>query len=268
MKSLLKYSIPLIPNTINLLLMSIVLKYIIAWTIGVEYNGIFAVAYKFASLLFLINTIFYLAWQETAIQAYSAGNSADFFSEILGVYLRIVTLIIIVFVTLQFLILPLIVDKEFGIIVDYVPILLMGNFFMIFGNFYGVIYQCEKKTRNISISSLLGTLITVLTSILLIGNMGLFWITFSYVLGNMAMMLYRIFDTKKYLRIQLNIFNMILAVGACIIMPLLKDILPGYWYILAGGIFALLYIAFNLKELDKFRNSKSVPEKVRSMKFP
>jgi len=242
-REFLKYSIPLIPNTINLLLMGIVLKYIIAWTIGIEYNGLFAVAFKFASLLFLINTVFYLAWQEMAIQTYANPDSSVYFTRVLNIYLKIMAFILIAFVSVQYFVLPALVAPEYHSVTFYIPLLLLGNFFMVIGNFYGVIYQCELKTRSISFSSLTGTFVTLVIAIVFARYAGMYAILIAYASGNFALFLYRIIDTKKYLRVDIQFLSISIVILFSIFMTVLQHFAGTIWMVILGCTITILFIA-------------------------
>jgi len=241
-KELLKYTIPLIPNTINLLLMSILLKYIIVWFVGIEYNGIFAVAYKFASLLYIFNSIFYLAWQEKSIQTYDKKKSKSYFSSVLNYYNKFLIIILIILVSLQRFILPIFISPEFENVIKYVPLLLLGNFYMVIGNFYGIIYQCEKKTAKLSFSSILGTFVTVTIAISLSFLIKMYAIIIAYSIGNFILMIYRIKDTKKYIQLDYN-ENDIIFISIFII---LMSIFQIYFKIIFSIITSILCLIFYL----------------------
>ena len=67
-KSMLRYSIPLIPTTIFWWITSVSDRYMIAYFLGTEANGLYAVACKIPTVLTLLSTIFLEAWQFSAIE--------------------------------------------------------------------------------------------------------------------------------------------------------------------------------------------------------
>lgn len=64
LKKLTRYSLPLIPNTISWWLTNAWNKYLITIFLGLESTGVFGVAYRFPSILVIINSIFMLSWQD------------------------------------------------------------------------------------------------------------------------------------------------------------------------------------------------------------
>src|SRR5699024_7402198 len=71
-KSLLTYSIPIIPGAASWWIMTMSDRCFITAFLGIEYNGIYAVANKIPALLLMINSVFFLAWKDSAIIEFSA----------------------------------------------------------------------------------------------------------------------------------------------------------------------------------------------------
>lgn len=83
---ILKYSAPLVPNTICWWVVNSSDRYIILFVLGAAFNGIYSMATKFPTILTTVTSIFYLAWQETAIKEYDTPNRDAFFSEVFRKY--------------------------------------------------------------------------------------------------------------------------------------------------------------------------------------
>ena len=66
--AMLRYSIPLIPATIFWWITSVSDRYMVAYFLGTDANGLYAVACKIPTVLTLLSTIFMEAWQFSAIQ--------------------------------------------------------------------------------------------------------------------------------------------------------------------------------------------------------
>lgn len=78
---MLKFSIPLIPNSIAWWINNTISRYFILFFLGVTSNGIFAVSNKIPALLTIINSIFYQSWQMSAIEEYKSDDREVFFSK-------------------------------------------------------------------------------------------------------------------------------------------------------------------------------------------
>ena len=66
-REMLRYSIPMIPNSIFWWVNNMASRYMIAYFMGEEYNGLFAVAYKIPTIIVLMSNIFMDAWQMSAV---------------------------------------------------------------------------------------------------------------------------------------------------------------------------------------------------------
>ena len=86
LKPILKYSAPLVPNTICWWVVNSSDRYIILFALGAAYNGIYSMSTKFPTILTMVTSIFYLAWQETAIKEYNTPERDRFFSDIFQKY--------------------------------------------------------------------------------------------------------------------------------------------------------------------------------------
>src|SRR5690606_32563819 len=62
-REMIKYSLPLVPNTISWWLINSANKYLILMFLGIQENGIFAMSNRFPVILVMINQVFTLAWQ-------------------------------------------------------------------------------------------------------------------------------------------------------------------------------------------------------------
>ena len=93
-----KYSLPLLPNAVCWWLLGSSSRLFIDHFLGLEANGIFAVAMKFSTILETFSVIVYQAWQETAIKQYGAADRSKFFSRIFNTYILILSVLALIFV--------------------------------------------------------------------------------------------------------------------------------------------------------------------------
>jgi len=87
-KTLIMYSLPLIPNTLAWWLYTSANRYIVLFFLGLEYSGIWAISYKIPTILTLIHHLFFMAWQEQSLREYNSPNRDNYYSEVLkNIYL-------------------------------------------------------------------------------------------------------------------------------------------------------------------------------------
>ena len=88
-RDLLKYSLPLLPGSLCWWLTGSSDRLFINHYLGLDVNGVYAVAFRFNSIIYILSTIFYQAWQETAILQYNSPDRDKFFSKMFNSYIGI-----------------------------------------------------------------------------------------------------------------------------------------------------------------------------------
>ncbi|WP_214744391.1 polysaccharide biosynthesis C-terminal domain-containing protein [Exiguobacterium sp. s189] len=204
LKEMIKYSIPLIPNSFLWWIVSASNRVLIIYFIGVGANGLFALANKIPGLLTLFYNIFFQAWQLSAIEEYKSKNSSVIFSNVFN-YFSVVLFIgtSIIFAFLKTII-GLTVSPEFYDSWNYVPFLLMGVIFANFSGFLGTNYIAAKKTNGVFKTTLIGGVVNFVMSLIFIPIFGVNGAAFSTMISFFIMWLMRIKDTKKIVQINMD----------------------------------------------------------------
>lgn len=204
-KNLLKYSTPLIPNSLSWWAISSANRYIILFYLGAAANGIFAIAYKLPTILLMFVNIFYLAWQEKAIINYDREDRDEYYSVVFEKYVRLLFSLSILIVAGNKILLSFIVSKEFFDAWQYTPLLLLSIVFSSMAGFYGTGYLSAKKTSGAFISSVFGGLATVGLSFLLIPKFGLYGASIAICIGYLVLLVIRIAHMKEIFKIDFPI---------------------------------------------------------------
>ncbi|NJD01436.1 MAG: hypothetical protein FIA99_02275 [Ruminiclostridium sp.] len=204
-KKLAAYSAPLLPNALNWWVVSTCNRYIINYFLGNDANGIFAVSTKFPSLLMAFNSVFYLAWQESAIEEYESKDKNEFYTRMFNFYMKFQFCSMLVLLPVTRWGMTLIVDKSFIDAWRYVPFLYAGTVFMAFSTFYGTGYLSSKDTRGAFTTSVAGAGANVLLNLVLTPVMGIQAAALSSMLAFAGMWILRIFQTRKYFSIRIDL---------------------------------------------------------------
>ncbi len=200
-KELLYYSIPLVPNSLSWWAISSANRYLIVLFLGVASNGIFAIAFKFPTIVLLLVNVFYLAWQEKAIENYNREDKDDYYSTIFKKYIKYLFVISINLLCINQLFLTYFVDITFYDSWRYTSVLLLAILFNALSGFYGTIYLGAKKTKSIFLSSLISGIIVLLLSYFLIPVLELLGAAIAIFFGYFFLFFFRFFETKKYIKI-------------------------------------------------------------------
>lgn len=211
MVEMLKFSIPLIPNALMWWLMGFSDRYIITYFLGISATGIYAVANKIPSILNILNSIFFQAWQMSAIEEADSKDNSKFFSNVFNVFsISMLVLTSLLLLHLK-IIMDVIVSDDYSHSWKYVPFLLLGAVFSSFSGFLGTNYIAAKRTSGIIKTSFLGAIINVLANITLIPIMGINGASIGTMLSFAVIWLLRIYETKQFVNIEFNVKKLIIT---------------------------------------------------------
>lgn len=248
LSELLRYSMPLIPNSINLWGINTLVKYLILFFLGVASNGIFAVSFKIAFVIQMINGIFNMAWQDKAIASFNDNNFTkevnQYFTKVFAIYSSATLLLI----SSQKVLVYYMIDQDYWDASNYIWILALGFLFMGLSSFLGVIYQCQKRTWPISFSSILGSLILLIIGYFIVPQFKLYGASVAFLVGNFAMFVYRFLDVKTTIHLHLPIIQLTLFLMVCGLLVYLNQSQQTIFYVLAIFV-AVFYTIYVNKEL-------------------
>ena len=84
----------------------------------------------------------------------------------------------------------------------YSPYLILGFMFMTMGSFVGTVYYVEKDMKGNLISAAVGAMVNIILNLILIPIIGASGAAVATCLSYLAIYLYRIIDTRKYLKLR------------------------------------------------------------------
>ncbi|MEG1917003.1 MAG: oligosaccharide flippase family protein [Muribaculaceae bacterium] len=220
-KEILRYCLPLLPGTLCWLLAGSSSKFFIEHYIGLNENGLYAVALKFTSILETMAFIFFQAWQETALKQYDSKDRNKFFSTIMNNYLFVLISGVILFSFFLKINYGWLVAADYQQSMYYIyPISISALFFSL-SAFLEMGYQCSKKTIYTLPGILLSSSVNLIGNYFLIQILGVYGIILSSILTFVTLFVYRVFDTRKFFKISFS--NAIIA-------PIILLIISGFAY--------------------------------------
>ncbi|WP_339876375.1 polysaccharide biosynthesis C-terminal domain-containing protein [uncultured Algoriphagus sp.] len=239
----LKYSLPLLPNTLSWWLIGSSTRYVILAYLGSDYNGLFAISFKYPTILLILANVFTLAWQEKIIRTIDKVDAEIEFTKVLNNYVSLLMGLIIILSSTSKIIIGFI-DESYYEAWKYIPILLLAVCIQAFSSFYGAAYLREKKTKAIFTSSLAGGLVTIGSSFYLV-KFGLNGISLSILLGYVILLAFRVIHLKEFMNVKFPISKFIqLLIFFIIITGSLY--LEQSWTLMYGLIIAcLIFVCYN-----------------------
>ncbi|MBC1813875.1 oligosaccharide flippase family protein [Listeria booriae] len=257
LKKMLVYSLPLIPNAILWWVMQVSDRYILTIFLGVAANGLYTVAAKIPSLLSMIHTVFFQAWSISAIGDKIKNNDGFFagvftiFSSLFFVATEVILLIVQPFATILF-------SSAYQQVWQYVPFLLIAVIMSSFSSFLEVSYMVEKKTKQLLLTSLKGSVINVVLALCLIPFIGIIGASIATLVGFLITWLLRMKQTNFFGQIKYK-----KAFWASLSVLVLQSIylsvisMPNLWM---QAIFAIVFLLCQgtvLQKILKQRRKKS-----------
>ena len=194
---LLNYSFPLLPNTLSWWLIDLGSRYIILFFIGLEENGLYAVAARYAGIIALVNSIFILSWQDYVINSkLKISSNKKKLSLSLNLFVAFQIGLVILLTSFSKELIFYTTPVAFHDAANYLPILLISSAFASFCGFYGAFYLKEKRTRKIFTTTFIGSIINIIFCIALINYFSLYAVAAASFVGFFVTFLirYRDFD--------------------------------------------------------------------------
>lgn len=245
-KKMLKYCIPIIPNSIMWWLINASNRYFILFFVGASANGIYAVANKIPNILSLVGTVFYQAWQLSAIEEYKNKNNSIFYSKIFGIYSAVLLLGSSFIILLSRFIMQVFMAEQYYEGWKVIPFLLLSVVFSSLSSFLGANYLAAKQTNGVFKTSMYGGLVSLILNAILVPSMGIQGSAIGTMISFALMCYIRLIDTKKFIELKIDIklwlLNFIFIIFQIINLFIIPDLLI---QISIGSVLFLLQVFCN-----------------------
>jgi O-antigen/teichoic acid export membrane protein len=209
-RSILIYSAPLIANSIGWWINNASDRYILTFFCGTALNGIYAVSYKIPSILSAVQSVFYNAWSVSAITEFDKDDSDGFIGNVYTAYSSMSILACSCIMVLNIFIAKILYSKDFFSAWHYIPFLLVGTAFNGLGLFNGCIYTAAKKTKDVSITTIIGATINTALNFILIPFYGAYGAAFATMVGYFFIWLIRLVRMRNIIVMKVNWKNNIM----------------------------------------------------------
>lgn len=245
LKKLLKYSIPLLPNTISWWIVGISDRWIITTILGVEMNGIYAISNKIPSIFSLVYNNFNLAWQESATTNSKDDDIKDYYSNVFSHLFNFLSGSLLVLISISPYIFEILIDEKFFKAYYQMPILFLAMFFHSFASYYGGIFVAFKQTKNIGLSSFYSAVINIIINISFISKFGLYAASVSTLISYMILTFYRAKQITKYVNIDYNYSDIIIKFLSILVIAFISYLNNPFFNIISLFVSITLFILFN-----------------------
>ena len=210
-KSMLKYSIPLVPNSISWWISNSSDKYILTIFHGLANNGVYSVSYKVPSILSLIINIFSSAWIISAVDDFGSEESRKFYSDVYNKYISISLIGISLLIFLNKLLATVLFSSKFYGAWMYQPVLIIGVAFHGLAGFLGSIYTSSKNTKMILISTVIGAILNIILNLSLIPKHGAMGAAIATTISYVVVWLIRAINSRKIMKLTVNYSRILIS---------------------------------------------------------
>lgn len=199
LNELLRYGIPLIPNTVMWWLVDGINRPIMMNTIGTDAIGVYAIANKMPGFLSMIFVVFSNAWGISMLEEFKKPDFNNFFNKTMKVLVFVVAIGSALMITASRLIVSILAAPDFFEAWNYVPILIIGVMFQHISTLVGGVFMAERKSKYFFYSSIWGAVTSVVLTLILIKVYGLMGVCIAVALSFMCMAVVRIKFAWKYI---------------------------------------------------------------------
>lgn len=197
-RKMLKYSLPLVPNSISWAVINTSDRFVVASNIGASANGIYSISNKFPTVVDTVYGFFYTAWKESAAKTLSSKDRDIFYNQVYSGIKNAMLAVVIVIICFMPLVFNVLVKNEFVEAYLYIPLLTVSILFANLSGFYGGIFTAVKDTKIMGTTTIAAAVINISIDLLLINSVGLWAAAISTIISTFFMYIYRRIAVRKY----------------------------------------------------------------------
>ncbi|MBQ8514231.1 MAG: oligosaccharide flippase family protein [Ruminococcus sp.] len=248
---LVKYSVPMVPNNIAWWLVSASNRLVINWSLGNIANGVYAISMKFPTLVNMLSTFFYQAWQDQAITEYTSEQRDAYYTKIFNIYMKLLLSGIVALFPVTKFIIVYFMDASYHDAYKYIGLLYLSGVFNAFAAFYGTGYLSSKKTGGAFTTTIIGAVANVLLTFILIKPFGLYAAAIGNMVGNIAIWVVRMIQTRKHFRINLSYGIFALLIAVCLVSMILVNLANLPMMIILEVVLCVFFVIINKEMMKK-----------------
>jgi O-antigen/teichoic acid export membrane protein len=257
-KSMLRFAVPLIPTTVMWVITGLsdrmFIRYMHSDTVqlGEATAGIYGYAAKIPNLISMVSTIFFQAWNMSAITENESEDRNIFYEKVYDSYQSILFIASAFLIAGVQIVTPIFIDTttypEYASVYLYTPVLVVAVMFMCLNQFFGSIYTATKHTNNSFWTSLVACIVNIILNVTLIPRYAIQGASVATLLSYLVCYFIRLYDARRYVPFKVNIKNftvsMVVLIALCIAVVTQPPYYPLY---LAVGF--LLVLVLNYKAI-------------------
>lgn len=257
---MLRFSIPMIPTAVLWIITGfsdrLFVRYMDGFAassdVGASAAGIYDAASKVPNLISMVSTIFFQAWNMSAITENNSQDRSKFYYRIFSAYQSIMFLgaafMIALVQPLTLLVVDTSVHPEYAAAFQYTPVLIIAVLMMSFNQFLSSIYTATQKTTHSFWTSLAAAVTNLVLNIFLIYRWGVHGAVFATFASYFVCYLIRIVDTRRLIPFKVHHMRFVLNLAILFAMSIAAVTQPE-WNLPFQGALLLFMVCFNFSAI-------------------
>lgn len=246
-KEMLRFSAPLIPTYLLWWVTSASDRWFVINMVGETENGIYSIAYKLPTLLMLVTTMFYQAWQMSSIEERNSRGLGTFYETVFGAYSSLLYIaaagLIMLCKPLTLILTGTAEGSRFKEAQTFTPVLIIAMVFQCFCQFLSSVYTTKKRSVNSCATAFVAAAVNIILNFLLIPQYGVWGAAIATAASYFACFAVRLFDARKFIFFKVDYFRFLVNTVIILFMCIITAKQPSvYWVgLILGFIVCLVY---------------------------
>ncbi len=202
MKDMIKYSAPLVPNSISWSIINMSDRLILTQMINSAANGIYAMANKFPNIINVLYGYFYTAWKESAARIIKDDNKKTYYNSIYHDTKRFLYAVTICLIAIMPFAFPIFINKTYNEAYIYIPIVMIATYYSNLSSFYGGIFSAYRDTKIMGSTTIVAAIINLLIDFALVKYLKIYAACISTLVATLIVYIYRKKKLKRYIKLR------------------------------------------------------------------
>ncbi len=250
-KPMIKYSFPLVANSISWWINNASDRYIVTFLKGVTDNGIYSVAYKIPTVLTMFQNIFFNAWSISAIAEFDKNDEDGFIGNNYTLYSFVSFIVCSILLVINIPLASFLYKGDYFSAWQCVPFLLIGTVFSGISQFDGSLFAATKNTKLVAKTTIIGAIINTCLNFIFISFCGIIGAALATFIGYFIVWVLRTIYLKRFITMKVKWKTHFLSMTVLIIQAILATLNIS---IILQIILFILLIILNLKSVLKLIN--------------
>lgn len=246
-REMVRYSTPLILNSVSWWFNSAACRYIIIGFVGMAANGLFSAANKIPSIVSMFANLFNSAWVMSSVKEFDPLDRDGFFGKMFSGFSFVVLAGSSVLIVLAYPLGLFLFRDEFLPAWKLVPLLVLAAAFSAISGCIGSLFAAAKRTSFYSYSTVVGSVTMALLSIALCPILGAMGAVIGTLAGNYAILVVRFLQVRRIIKMRIHLLrehlSYVLLMAQCLIILDVSG-MP-FLYLIEVALFVLLLLLYS-----------------------